>query len=146
MSRSCDQNTVLETNLFSLEIESATKELFVSVADLDWTQAKLACENFGMELYRADSEAEDEIFRSTLNTFENTPETLHVGITSKRSDAWYSAYTGETFGFEFHVTETESKNDPKSDCMLLKKVENVYIYENVACITKGANFVCQKID
>jgi len=129
----------------SSDLEATTKLLFISVIDLDWTQAKLACENFGMQLYTPETEYDEEMFRSFLNALEEAPETFHVGITSKRSDSWYSVNTGEAFSLQFNATQSEFTDNQKQDCMLLKKTGEVYYYESVPCITHQAHFVCQKI-
>lgn len=131
----------------SIEIGSLKKDLFVSLYDVDWLMAVLTCKNLGMQLLTASSETEDKILREKLEKSNDTPTTIHVGVTSMGTkDMWYSIETGKVFDFDFEWSSIDSNYYPEhSNCLKLVKRYEKLTYIVGTCINHVSRFVCEKV-
>lgn len=109
--------------------------------------AKLTCQNFGMELLAPESEEEDADMRKALKASDNPTTEIIIGITAKgNDDSYYSINSGRLLTFDFSWRDSEISPYSGYECLKLYKdyFEGDYFYNIAKCYDSEYRFICQK--
>lgn len=126
--------------------ETTRRELYIGLSELDWIKAKLACQNFGMELLTPDSKVDDIAMREALLKL-NITILAHIGASSLGLEGeFYAIHSGKVFDFDIQLVKTDRNLIDSANCLQLKtsKDSKNLIYEKVPCFNHKIAYICQK--
>lgn len=143
----------------SLEFSAdSDKALYLSNSLSTWINAKILCNNFGMQLLTPDSEADDEAIRNALTNLGAGPDSIFIGATSlgASEDRWYSVESGKILSFDFEWKNADElnefgqrrdfeNNEKENNCLMLVQPKIDFSYDTTNCFYPKSRFVCQKI-
>lgn len=116
---------------------------------MTFLNAKLTCQNFGMELLAPESEAEDNVMRKTLSEFSSElqefPTALFLGLSSiGNNDAYYTINSGKVLEFDL-AWASNVDPDQSYECLFLEQNYNErdYSYKAAHCFSSQFRFICQ---